>query len=111
MEPLSVTCHKARVPQMFPTLGTRNPGGAAKSVNRELEAEARDLAARKGYVTNLAAWSRRDTRDPQSWRDSIEPLAISRWIEAQTGRSIRKFVLRQMRPVTNVPKPCRMQHN
>ena len=46
---------------MFPTLGTRNPGGAAKSVNHELEAEARDLAARKGYVTNLAAWSRRDT--------------------------------------------------
>jgi hypothetical protein len=29
--------------------------GAAKSVNRELEARARDLAGIKGYVTNLAA--------------------------------------------------------
>ena len=29
--------------------------GAAKSVNRELEAKARDLAGLKGYVTNLAA--------------------------------------------------------
>jgi hypothetical protein len=29
--------------------------GAAKSVNRELEAKARTLARLKGYVTNLAA--------------------------------------------------------
>ena len=29
--------------------------GATKSVNRELEARARDLAGLKGYVTNLAA--------------------------------------------------------
>jgi hypothetical protein len=29
--------------------------GATKSVNRELEAKARDLAGLKGYVTNLAA--------------------------------------------------------
>ena len=29
--------------------------GAAKSVNRELEAKARTLAGLKGYVTNLAA--------------------------------------------------------
>jgi hypothetical protein len=29
--------------------------GAAKSINRELEARARDLAGLKGYVTNLAA--------------------------------------------------------
>ena len=29
--------------------------GTAKSVNRELEAKARDLAGLKGYVTNLAA--------------------------------------------------------
>ena len=29
--------------------------GATKSVNRELEAKARDLARLKGYVTNLAA--------------------------------------------------------
>jgi hypothetical protein len=29
--------------------------GAAKSVNRELEAKARDLAGIKGYITNLAA--------------------------------------------------------
>jgi hypothetical protein len=31
------------------------PDGAAKSVNRELEAKARDLAGLKGYVTSLAA--------------------------------------------------------
>ena len=48
--------------------------GTAKSVNRELEAQARSLAGLKGYVTNLAA------------------LAVSRWIEARTGWSIRKFV-------------------
>jgi hypothetical protein len=29
--------------------------GTAKSVNREPEAQARDLAGVKGYVTNLAA--------------------------------------------------------
>jgi intracellular sulfur oxidation DsrE/DsrF family protein len=29
--------------------------GAVKTVNRELEAKARDLAGLKGYVTNLAA--------------------------------------------------------
>ncbi|MFF2030164.1 hypothetical protein [Arthrobacter sp. NPDC058192] len=29
------------------------PGAATKSVNRELEAKARDLAGIKGYVTNL----------------------------------------------------------
>ena len=29
--------------------------GATKSVNRELEAKARNLAGLKGYVTNLAA--------------------------------------------------------
>jgi len=29
--------------------------GTAKSVNRELEAKARDLAGIKGYVSNLAA--------------------------------------------------------
>jgi len=29
--------------------------GATKSINRELEARARDLAGLKGYVTNLAA--------------------------------------------------------
>src|SRR5208283_5957694 len=29
--------------------------GAVKSVNRELEARARDLGGLKGYVTNLAA--------------------------------------------------------
>jgi hypothetical protein len=31
------------------------PGGAVKSVNRELGPKARDLAGLKGYLTNLAA--------------------------------------------------------
>jgi hypothetical protein len=104
--------------------------GAAKSVNRELEAKARDLAGLKGYVTNLAAcpdgtpvtadfvigsyhqlWNieksfRMSKSDLQARpvyhrkRDSIEAhltivfaaLAVSRWIEARTGWSIRKFV-------------------
>jgi Transposase DDE domain len=104
--------------------------GATKSVNRELEAKARDLAGLKGYVTNLAAcpdgtpvtaefvigsyhelWNieksfRMSKSDLQARpiyhrkRDSIEAhltivfaaLAVSRWIEARTGWSIRKFV-------------------
>ena len=104
--------------------------GATKSVNRELEAKARELAGLKGYVTNLAAcpdgtpvtadfvigsyhelWNieksfRMSKSDLQARpiyhrkRDSIEAhltivfaaLAVSRWIEAQTGWSIRKFV-------------------
>ena len=104
--------------------------GAAKSVNRELEAKARNLAGLKGYVTNLAAcpdgtpvtadfvigsyhrlfeieksfrMSKSDLQARPIYhrkRDSIEAhltivfaaLAVSRWIEAQTGWSIRKFV-------------------
>ena len=103
--------------------------GATKSVNRELEAKARDLAGLKGYVTNLAACPdgtpvtsefvigsyrrlfeieksfRMSKHDLQArpvyhhLRDSIEAhltivfaaLAVSRWIEHQTGWSIRKF--------------------
>jgi Transposase DDE domain len=104
--------------------------GTAKSVNRELEAKARDIAGLKGYVTNLQAcpdgtpvtpefvigsyhelWNieksfRMSKHDLQArpvyhhLRDSIEAhltiifaaLAVSRWIEHQTGWSIRKFV-------------------
>ena len=104
--------------------------GAAKSVNRDLEAKARTLAGIKGYVTNLAAcpdgtpvtadfvigsyhqlWNveksfRMSKSDLQARpiyhhkRQSIEAhltivfaaLAVSRWIEARTGWSIRKFV-------------------
>ncbi|MBO3753071.1 IS1634 family transposase [Streptosporangiaceae bacterium NEAU-GS5] len=104
--------------------------GATKSVNRELEAKARDLAGLKGYLTNLTAcpdgtpvtadfvigsyhelWNieksfRMSKSDLQARpiyhrkRDSIEAhltivfaaLAVSRWIEARTGWSIRKFV-------------------
>lgn len=103
--------------------------GAAKSVNRELEAKARTLAGIKGYVTNLAAcpdgtpvtadfvigsyhelWRiEKSFRMSKHYlqarpiyhhlRDSIEAhltivfaaLAVSRWIEHQTGWSIRKF--------------------
>ena len=104
--------------------------GAAKSVNRELEAKARTLAGLKGYVTNLAAcpdgtpvtadfvigsyhqlWnieksfrmSKHDLRARPIYhrkRDSIDAhltivfaaLAVTRFIEARTGWSIRKFV-------------------
>jgi hypothetical protein len=94
--------------------------GAVKSVNRDLEAKARILAGIKGYVTNLAACPegtpvtadfvissyRMSKSDLQArpvyhrTRDSIEAhltivfaaLAVGRWIEAQTGWSIRKFV-------------------
>jgi hypothetical protein len=104
--------------------------GAAKSVNRELEARAGTLAGIKGYVTNLQACPdgtsvtadlvigsyhrlfeieksfRMSKHDLQArpvyhhLRDSIEAhltvvfagLAVSRWIEARTGWSIRKFV-------------------
>jgi len=104
--------------------------GATKSVNRELEAKARDLAGLKGYITSLAAcpdgtpvtadfvigsyrrlfeieksfrMSKHDLQARPIYhrkRDSIEAhltivfaaMAVSRWIEAQTGWSIRKFV-------------------
>jgi hypothetical protein len=97
--------------------------GATKSVNRELEAKARDLAGLKGYITSLAACPdgtpvtadfvicschrlfeieksfRMTEHDLQARpiyhrkRDSIEAhlsivfaaLAVSRWIEQQTG--------------------------
>jgi hypothetical protein len=63
--------------------------GAVKSVNRELEEKARALAGIKGCKTNF-----------HRKRDSIEAhltivfaaLAVSRWIEARAGWSIRKFV-------------------
>jgi hypothetical protein len=104
--------------------------GGTKTVNRELEAKARDLAGIKGYLTNLAACPdgtpvtaefvigayhqlfqiekafRMSKSDLQArpiyhrTRDSIEAhltivfaaLAVSRWIESQTGWSIRRFV-------------------
>jgi hypothetical protein len=104
--------------------------GGARTVNRELEAKARNLAGIKGYITNLAACPdgtpvtsdfvigayhqlfqieksfRMTKSDLQARpiyhriRDSIEAhltivfaaLAVSRWIEHQTGWSIRKFV-------------------
>src|SRR5215831_11671318 len=102
----------------------------APTVNRELEAKARDLAGLKGYITNLQAcpdgtpvtaefvigayhrlfeieksfrMSKSDLQARPIYhrkRDSIEAhltivfaaLAVSRWIENQTGWSIRKFV-------------------
>lgn len=78
-----------------------------------LEATARDLAGIKGYVTDLQACpnGERSLRMSKSGlrarpiyhhrkRDSIEAhltivsaaLAVSRWIEAWTGWSIREFV-------------------
>jgi hypothetical protein len=104
--------------------------GAVKSVNRELEAKARDLAGLKGYVTDLAAcpdgtpvtadlvissyhelWNIEELPHVQvgpvgpaglpsqarlhrgSPQDRVfAALAVSRWTEARTGWSIRKFV-------------------
>jgi hypothetical protein len=104
--------------------------GGTRSVNRELEAKARELAGIKGYITSLAAcpdgtpvtaefvigsyhqlfeiersfrMSKSDLQARPIYhrkRDSIEAhltivfaaLAVSRWIERQTGWSIRKFV-------------------
>jgi hypothetical protein len=108
--------------------------GAAKSVNRDLEAKARALAGIKGYTTNLTdqtpefvigayhqLWRieksfRMSKHDLQARpiyhhkRESIEAhlsivfaaLAVSHWIERQTGWSIKKFVqtLRRYRIVT-----------
>ena len=98
--------------------------GAAKSVNRELEAKVRGLAGLKGYTTNLTTVGAEFVIDAyhQLWRieksfrmskhdlqarpvyhhkrESIDAhltivfaaLAVSHWIEAQTGWSIKKFV-------------------
>lgn len=98
--------------------------GAAKSVNRTLEAKTRALAGWKGYTTNLTSASSTFVIDDyhQLWhidksfrmsqhdlqarpiyhhlRDSIEAhlsivvaaMAVSHYIEAQTGWSIKKFV-------------------
>jgi hypothetical protein len=108
--------------------------GAAKSVNRTLEAKTRTLAGWKGYTTNLVGqpadfvigayhqlWRiekafRMSKHDLQArpiyhrTRDSIEAhlsvvfaaMAVSHWIEAQTGWSIKKFVraARRYRTVT-----------
>jgi transposase len=108
--------------------------GAAKSVNRTLEAKTRALAGWKGYTTNLVSqppefvidayhqlWRiekafRMSKHDLQArpiyhrTRDSIEAhlsvvfaaLAVSHWIEHQTGWSIKKFVrtARRYRTVT-----------
>ncbi len=98
--------------------------GAAKSLDRDLEAKARGLAGLKGYTTNLTTVTPEFVIDAyhQLWRieksfrmskhdlqarpiyhrkrDSIEAhlsivfaaLAVSHWIETQTGWSIKKFV-------------------
>ena len=104
--------------------------GGTKTVNRDLEAKARELAGIKGYITNLAAcpdgtpvtagfvisayhqlfetersfrMSKNDLQARPIYhrkRDPIEAhltivlaaLAVSRWIEDQTGWPVRKFV-------------------
>ncbi len=98
--------------------------GEAKSVNRDLEAKARELAGWKGYTTNLTGQSadfvigayhrlwrieksfRMSKHDLQARpiyhhkRESIDAhlatvfaaLAVTHWIEHQTGWSIKKFV-------------------
>ncbi|ETZ97103.1 transposase DDE domain protein [Mycobacterium kansasii 732] len=98
--------------------------GENRSVNRELEAKARELAGIKGYTTNLTGQTADFVIDAyhQLWRiekafrmskhdlaarpiyhhkrESIEAhlnivfaaLAVSHWIEHQTGWSIRQFV-------------------
>jgi Transposase DDE domain len=108
--------------------------GAAKSVNRALEAKTRGLAGWKGYTTNLVGqpaafvidayhqlWRiekafRMSKHDLQArpiyhrTRDSIEAhltvvlaaMAVSHWVQHQTGWSIKKFVrtARRYRTVT-----------
>jgi hypothetical protein len=72
--------------------------GAVKTVNRELEAKARDLAGLKSFRMSKSDLQARPVHHRK--RDSIEArltivfaaLAVSRWIEARTGWSIRKFV-------------------
>jgi hypothetical protein len=104
--------------------------GGSRTVNRDLEAKARELAGLKGYVTNLTAtpdgepvtvqfvidayhrlfhieksfrMSKHDLAARPIYhriRDSIEAhltivfaaLAVSRWLEATTGWSIKRFV-------------------
>jgi hypothetical protein len=82
--------------------------GASKSVKRELEAKTRALAGWKGYTTNLTTVSPEFVIDTyhqlwhieKSFRESIEAhlsivvaaLAVSHWIEHQTGWSIKKFI-------------------
>jgi hypothetical protein len=98
--------------------------GESRSVNRELEAKARELAGIKGYTTNLTCQSAEFVIGAyhQLWRiekafrmskhdlaarpiyhhkrESIEAhlnivfaaLAVSHWIERQTGWSIKQFV-------------------
>jgi hypothetical protein len=98
--------------------------GENRSVNRDLEAKARELAGIKGYTTNLTGqtaefvigayhqlWriekafriSKHDLAARPIYhhkRESIEAhlnivfaaLAVSHWIERQTGWSIRQFV-------------------
>ena len=53
--------------------------GTAKSVNRELEAKARDLAGLKGYVTNLAACPDGSPVTPEFVIGSYRQLSTSRW--------------------------------
>jgi transposase len=107
--------------------------GEARSVNRELEAKARELAGIKGYTTNLTGQTAEFVIEAyhQLWRiekafrmskhdlaarpiyhhkrESIEAhlsivfaaLAVSHWLERQTGWSIKQFVrtLRRYRTV------------
>ena len=84
---------------------------ATKSVNRTLEAKTRALAGWKGYTTNLTTAPSEFVIDAyhqlwhieKSFRMSkhdlqahlsivVAALAISHWIEHQTGWSIKKFV-------------------
>jgi hypothetical protein len=112
--------------------------GATTSVNRELEAKARSLAGLKGYLPTCwpAPMARRSPQssfeiektfrmaksDLQArpiyhhLRDSTEALltivfgalAVSRWIERQTGWSIRK---QDRRPLLHHPDPSQAAHH
>jgi hypothetical protein len=94
--------------------------GATKSANRDLGAKARALAGLKGYTTNLTgvtaefvinAWrieksfrmsrhglQARPIQDstsashPGALSIAFAALVVSRWIEHQTGWTIKKFV-------------------
>ena len=79
--------------------------GAVKSVNRELEAKARDLAGLKGYVTNLAAC----TDGTSGHRRSV--LGSTRlWNRDSRRRTAQMRPARKSWPSARTPTPLAKQN-
>jgi hypothetical protein len=77
--------------------------GAAKSVNRELEAKARDLAGLKGYVTNLTAPA------GPSGSSSAPPAGTAPCRSAPASTSSPPKT--RYRPTSATPSPSSSSHN